>query len=123
MRNKIIFSSIIPAVRIFTGDKNILFKVSPDEFPTAERVEFYPSMGGGTTISLQTAMGTELKDWLVNEDYAKFEQYGHIVDKLPIMGDKVDHPIYRVQVTVKVDSTTIELIDYNRNENATYLKN
>ncbi|MCY1284369.1 hypothetical protein D9M68_18320 [compost metagenome] len=120
MRNHVIFYSVIPAIRIFTGDNNIMAKSKAEDYPTVAKVEFYPSMGGGTIISLQTALGTEVTNVLVTDDYARFEEYAQIVNGLPIMGAKIDHPIYRIATTVRVDSATIELEDYNRNENVTH---
>lgn len=116
MRNQVIFASIIPAVRMFTGETYILAGRKAEDYPTAGRVEFYSDGHGGTTISIQTVLGVELESVMSDTAYDRFEEYAHYVDRLPIMGLKADHPIFRLAVSIKVESTLIELVEFNCNE-------
>jgi hypothetical protein len=121
MRSKVIFATVIPAIRLLTGNNNILFKLEAEDLPSLDRVEFYPSSLDGTVISLQTALGTEIRAEVVSNEYLKFEEYAMMVDTLPVMGLIDDQPIFRIASTVRVGSVTIELKDHDRHEHLEHL--
>lgn len=117
IRSKVIFSSIIPAIRIVTGDHDIFHGINANNYPNCAKISFlgYREI---TTISLISDEGKTLLATDVNFPYRKFTEYAQLIDGLPVLSFDGERPIFRMKATVDLALAHIELVDFDPFENS-----
>ena len=114
MKNKVIAYCILPALRLFSTEKALGSKYTPEQYPNAARVEIFDEQGFAV-VSIQTELGTQLCADVSGQPFSKFEEYATLVNNLPIMGAVgVDAPIYRLKTSVACGRVTIEMVDFEQ---------
>jgi len=112
MKNKVIAYCILPALRLFSTEKTLGSRYTPEQYPNAARVEIFDEQGFAV-LSVQTELGTQLYSDISGQPFKKFEEYASIVNNLPIMGGVgIETPIYRMKTMIACGKVIIELVDY-----------
>lgn len=113
MKSKVIYGSIIPAIRMFTGVDE-LFRDVNQEVVKPEFLHFERSVkGDGTCITLLCPEDRPLVECTVDVPFEKFADYCMLVDNLPVIGFDKQAPIYHIKSMVGERFLSILLVDYN----------